>query len=385
VRAFKSFETRCFGLTLIAITAISSLTAQRTGNGGAGTSSPARGTATGPSIVPSQPAQPNPGQFPDTQMPVFLSGRVLMADGTAPATSIAIQRVCSGTPRTMAFTDARGQFNFQWGSPTGFVPDASEVGPMGGMQPGGDPGATGMRGTQTGGGFMGRNMLGCELIADAPGFRSARLDLSGHRAGDNPDLGTIVLHRIAGVEGTFVSASALNAPKEARRSWEKGVFYLHKSKLADAEKELEKAVEIYPKYANAWLDLGRARIQRRETDPARDAFLKAIDADGKLVEPFLELGQMAARAQNWPDAARYLDRALQLDPVDYPRLWFEDAVADYNVQNFERAETNAREALKQLPPNRDPHAQQLLGLILMNKQLKAQIEQVDSHLTGTRP
>lgn len=343
-------------------------------------------------------------------MPIFLSGRVLMDDGTAPATSIAIRRVCSGTPRTVAFTNARGQFNFQWGSPTGFVPDASEVGVGNGMQPGGDIGNNGMRGSQTSmGDAMGSPMLGCELIADAPGFRSARLDLSGHRASDTPDLGTIVLHRIAGVEGTSVSASALNAPKDARKAWEKGVAYLHKSRFADAEKELEKAVDLYPKYANAWLDLGRARIRRQETDPARDAFLKAIDVDAKLVEPYLELGEMAVHAQNWPDAARYLDRALQLDPVDYPRLWFEDAVADYNVQNFERAEKNAREALKQPPANRDPHAHQLLGLILMSKedyagageafraylqlsprakdiaQVKAQIQQIDSHLAGTRP
>ena len=93
--------------------------------------------------------------------------------------------------------------------------------------------------------------------------------------------------------------------------------------------------------------------------PARpsEALLKAIEADGKLVEPYVELGEMAAREQNWPDAARYLDRALQLDPVDYPRLWFEDAVADYNMQKYDRAEKNAREALK-LPAGQSRSARQ---------------------------
>jgi len=395
---------RCFGLALLAI---SSLTAQRTGSTGAGTGSPARGTVTGPSIIPSQPTQPNPGQYPDTQMPIFLSGRVLMDDGTAPATSIPIQRICAGSPRTVAFTNPSGQFNFQWGAAPGFVPDASEVGPGNGMRAADDTGTNGIRGSQMSGGSNGANMMGCELIANAPGFRSARLDLSGHRASDNPDLGVIVLHRIAGVEGTSVSVTSLNAPKAARKAWEKGVLYLHKSKGAQAEKELEKAVGIYPRYANAWLDLGRARIQQHLEGPARDAFLKAIDADGKLVEPYLELGQMAAHAQNWPDAARYLDRALQLDPVDYPHLWFADAVADYYVQNFDRAEKNAREALKLA--NRDPHANRLLGLILMKKQdyagagaalrayvqlspnakdldqVRTQLKQIDSRLAATGP
>jgi tetratricopeptide (TPR) repeat protein len=219
----------------------------------------------------------------------------------------------------------------------------------------------------------------------------------------------IVLHRREGVEGTSVSATALYAPEDARKAWEKGVEFLHKSKAADAEKEFEKAVAIYPKYANAWLDLGRARLRQKTEAPAREAFLKAIEADGKLVEPYVELGKIAARGQNWPDAARYMDRALQLDPVDYPRLWFEDAVADYNVQNLDRAEKNAREALKVSPANRDPRVNQLLGLILMKKEdyagaaealrayvqlapnakdldrVRAQIEQIDSHLTETRP
>jgi tetratricopeptide (TPR) repeat protein len=373
-----------------------------------GTSGTGIGNGTG--NMPTQPSQPiSPGQYPDTQMPIFLSGRVLMDDGTAPATSIPIQRVCSGAPRTVAFTNAKGQFSFQWGFPTGFVPDASEAARGNGMPRVGDADTSDLRGSQLGARSNGMNMLGCELVANAPGFRSERLDLSGHRASDNPDLGTIVLHRVAGVEGTSVSATSLNARKDAKKAWEKGVDLLHKSKLADAEKELEKAVGIYPKYANAWLDLGRARMQLQKAGPAREAFLKAIDSDDKLVEAHLELGEMAAGEQNWPDAARYLDQALQLDPVDYPRLWFEAAVADYNVHNYDRAEKDARGAMKLPPADRDPHANQLLGLILMNKQdyagadealraymqlspnakdldqVKAQLEQIDSHLPAAKP
>jgi Flp pilus assembly protein TadD len=344
-----------------------------------GTGTPGSGA---PSSTPAQQAPTAiPGQIPQNQMPIFLSGRVLMDDGTAPATSIPIQRICSGSPRTVAFTDNKGQFNFQWGTPTGMVPEASEIASGNGMRMGDDTGTGGLRGQMSGSSIPGSSMLGCELVANAPGFRSGRLDLSNHRATDNPELGAIVLHRLAGVEGTSVSATALNAPKDARKAWERGSRLLHEaqngassrvradrnSKLAEAAKELEKAVEIYPKYANAWLDLGRARNRQQAAGPAREAFLKAIDADGKLVEPYLELGEGAARRQDWPDAARFLDRALQLDPVDYPSLWFEDAVADYNVQNFDRAEKNAREALKVPLVSRDPHANQLLGLILMNK------------------
>lgn len=291
----------------------------------------------------STPSQTQDAQMQEARTPVFLSGRVVMDDGTAPGTSIAIQSVCGGSPSTVAWTDGRGGFSFQWGRSSAIVQTASET----------DIASNGLR--------------GCELLANAPGFRSVRLDLSSHRAGDNPNLGTIILHRIANVEGTSVSVTALNAPKDARKAWEKGVAYLRKSKAADAEKELEKAVGIYPKYANAWLDLGRARMQRHTEGPAREAFLNAINADGKLVEPYVELGELAARDKSWPDAALYLDRALQLDPVDYPRLWFEDAVADYEVHQFDRAERNAREALKLPAATRDSHADAVLELILKSK------------------
>ena len=53
------------------------------------------------------------------------------------------------------------------------------------------------------------------------------------------------------------------------KAWEKGVQSCINRKAAEAEKELEKAVAIYPKYANAWLDLGRARIQQQATGPAQ--------------------------------------------------------------------------------------------------------------------
>jgi tetratricopeptide (TPR) repeat protein len=348
---------------------------------------------------------PGAGQFPDRQMPIFLSGTVMMDGGAGPAADVAIQRICSGAPRTVAFTNSKGHFNFQWGASAGIVPEASDSGPGNGLRAMDDLGANGIRT----GGLPGQSAQGCELIANAPGFQLARLDLTSHGGSDNPDLGMIVLHRLVGVEGTSVSVTALNAPKDARKAWEKGVDFLHKSRTAEAEKELEKAVEIYPKYANAWLDLGRAREQQQAEALARDAFLKAIDADNKLVGPYVELGKMAVLRQNWPDAARYLDRALQLDPVDYPRLWYEDAVADYNTQNFDRAEKSARVALRVLPGDRDPRANRLLGLVLMNKRdyagadealraylelsphakdmdrIKADIDRIDSHLGGVRP
>jgi Flp pilus assembly protein TadD len=358
----------------------------------------------GPGMPSATPApQPTAGQTPETRLPVFLSGTVMFAGGAGPAGNIPIQRVCEGAARTVAFTNGKGQFSFQWGSSTGLFPDAGDSAPVN-TRRGGDLSAD----TYRGGSALGMSVtLGCELIAVAPGYQPARVDLSGHRAGGGSDVGMMVLHRLAAVEGTSVSFTSLNAPKDARRAWEKGVRLLrsrHPSDVAAAEQELEKAVAVYPRYANAWADLGRARLQRQEIDQARDAFLKAIDADDKLVQPYIELGNMAAHRMQWTEAARYLDRALTLDPVDYPRLWLADGLADYHVNNFDRAERNAREALKLSAPNQDPAASRLLGYVLMQKEdyagadqafraylrlvpdaddrsdIKARLGQIDAHL-----
>src|SRR5689334_21490368 len=63
---------------------------------------PPANTPTAPN-VPSRPTQPNTQQQPQQQMemerPIFLSGKVVMDDGTPPPESVVIERVCGGNPR----------------------------------------------------------------------------------------------------------------------------------------------------------------------------------------------------------------------------------------------------------------------------------------------
>jgi tetratricopeptide (TPR) repeat protein len=345
---------------------IAGLTAQRTGNPGGispgGTTAPGTSTNSIPSSTPSNTI-PSTNPNPESTVPIFLSGKVVTADGSPAPQNIAIQRICANNPRTVAWTDGKGHFNFQWGDTLSIMPDASEsgrsMGRIGTMQDGGI-------GNGSRAGSL-DPLAGCELRASVVGFESDTINLSGHRALDNSDVGMIVLHRRANVEGTSVSATALNAPKDAVKAYEKGLQSLHKAKLDDAARQFEKAVEIYPKYANAWLDLGRVQLQQQMTEPARASFKKAIDADDKLVDPWVQLGMLASESANWPDAAQYLDRALKLDPVDYPQLWWADAVAGYNVKNYDVAERAAREVIKSDPDHHNPKADQLLGNVLLQK------------------
>ena len=59
--------------------------------------------------------------------PVFLSGKVMFDDGTAPNGDIRIERVCGGSTRLEAHTDSKGRFSFQVGQEPAAFSDASET------------------------------------------------------------------------------------------------------------------------------------------------------------------------------------------------------------------------------------------------------------------
>ena len=328
-----------------------------------------------PSPVPSprdqQPRQPDFGreqqqqQFPDMQRPIFLSGKVVLDDGTAPPEPVVVERVCNGQPRPEGYTDSKGRFSFQLGQNMGMIPDASvgsAADSMGGF--GSTSGSFGRSRT----GVTERDLMGCELRATLPGFRSDVVNLAGRRLMDNPDVGTIVLRRLGNVEGTTISATTLQAPKDARKAFEKATEALRKKKTDEAQKNLEKAVQLYPQYATAWYELGALYQQQNNAAQAREAYGKSLAADAKFMKPYLQLALLAAQEQKWQEVADTTDRLLALDAYDYPRAWFFNAVANFNLRKIDAAEKSIRQGLKLDTQHSIPKLNHLLGIILFNKQ-----------------
>lgn len=323
------------------------------------------GTTTRPGTgMPGQTQTPN--QFPQTDMnrPIFLSGKVMLSDGNPPPESVAIERVCGPRVLIEGMTDRKGRFSFQLGQNTNLFMDASSS-EAGTRLPG--------MGSGSGSGPMNRDvttqsLMTCELRASLPGFRSETVSLAMRRSMDNPDVGTIILHRMGNVEGLTISATSVNAPKEARKAFEKGHELLGKGKLDDARKHLEKAVEEYPKYAAAWNDLGIIRDRQKDTEGARKAFEESIAADAKFVSPYDGLAQIAARSQNWQDVADITDRIIRLNRYDFPRAFFMNAVAKLNLKKLDEAEKSANELIELDTRHQIPRVEQVLGVILAQKQ-----------------
>ena len=311
-----------------------------------------------------------PARGADVSRAIYISGRVVKEDGSAVLQNVTIERVCSGMSKTVAYTDAHGRFNFRWGDGTMILADAADAG----SGPTRNASTAGYGSSQSTGGTntlaadpFGSRMMNCELRANVAGYTSDTIDLFNRRAADNPDIGVLVLHPIAGVEGSSISVTSSMAPKGAKTAYERGLQSLLKNKPNDAAKDFEKAVALYPNYADAWVNLAKLRLAQKADEPARAALRKAMEADPKLITPYLELGLLAAENANWQDSGRYLDRALELDPVDFPQAWYADAVAHYNLKNYDAAEKSARAAVKLDPRHANPRSDYLLGLVLAEK------------------
>lgn len=303
--------------------------------------------------------------FPEIQRPIFLSGRVMMEDGTPPPDSVVIERVCNGVVRPEGYTDSKGRFSFQFGQNTAVVADAS-VGS--GTSPL-DSWSQQVGGLSTSGrGFSERDLMNCELRASLPGYRSDIVSLAGRRGMDNPEVGTIVLRRLGQVEGTTISFTSLQAPKDARKALEKGREAAGKKKYAEARAQFQKAVQLYPNYAVAWFELGLIHEREKDLEPARQAYREALRADSKFVKPYLQLAMLSAQERKWEEVAETTGRVLRLNPLDFPAAYFYHSVANLNLKNLDVAEKSAREALRLDAQGRVPKAEHLLGVILANRQ-----------------
>ncbi len=315
--------------------------------------------------MPQQPGMPSrEPQMGPMPTPIFLQGKVILDDGTPAPPNVVIERVCNGQPLPEGYTDSKGHFSFQVGKNTAMIADASvssmSMGRGGGMNPGfGSPGGFGSFD-----GVSERQMMGCELRASLAGYRSSTIDLSGHRALDNPNVGVIILKRMANVKGFTISMTSLRAPKKAKKALKKGLKAASKKKWDKARMQFEKAVAEYPEYAEAWCALGQVYEVQKHPDEARQAYQKAIGADTKYMNPHLRIARMDVHSGKWKQAAETTNHILKLNPYDFPDAYFYNSLANLQLRNVAAAEKSAREAIKLKADRRYPQLEQILGISL---------------------
>ncbi|MEO8371346.1 MAG: tetratricopeptide repeat protein [Candidatus Solibacter sp.] len=340
-----------------------------TGGGAGNTGGTTGGTGGRTTNVPTTTTPSTPQNQPvSIPQPIFVSGRVMMEDGTSPVESVTIETVCNGTPHSEGYTDTKGYFAIELGRRNGVIQDASEMSSFSSLSSASVPGGNMTSPFGTRGDSGERKYMGCDLQAKQAGYRSQTVPLAGRRAMDNPDIGTILLHRNGPAEeGRTVSAVSLAAPKDARKAYDKGIDALKKKKFADAQASFEKAVEIYPKYSTVWYELGMLQAGQDKPDMARKYFNLSIENDPKFVKPYYQIAILELQASKWKGLAEVTEKLVKLDPFDYPQAFFFNSVANYNLQNFDEAEKSAVIADRLDTRHAIPKVSHILGMLMAMK------------------
>jgi tetratricopeptide (TPR) repeat protein len=177
--------------------------------------------------------------------------------------------------------------------------------------------------------------------------------------------------------------ASLNAPKDAKKAYDKGAAAMAEQKWANAQKDFEKAVAIYPEYSQAWSDLGEVLAQQSQPGEARAAFEHAIQVDPKYIKAYVQLARMLATEGKNQEVLEITAKAFQYNPLEFPAIYFYDAVANYNLRQYDAALKSAERAAQLDTDHEIPRAENLVGTIYAIKgDYPAAIEHLKKYLAA---
>lgn len=295
---------------------------------------------------PRLPETPSDEMTPANAEPVAFSGKVSVEGGADILKDTVVVLDCGFGDRARTNVDPKGQFLLM-------------------LDNGGRLDQSGERR-----GGASSELIGCTLHAEAPGYQSSALDVQGHQSGV-VEVGTILMSPMTQQQGdasTTVSVASLAAPDKAKKDFAKGQDQASKGRWAAACDSFRKAIQVYPRYALAWLELGRAQLHQNDFNQAQQSFQQATTEDSRFLPAYVELAHVQAAQQQWQAMARTTANIVQLAPESSAAFWFMDSAANFNVHNLQRADSSAQRGLRLDAGHHVPQLEYLYGLILATKQ-----------------
>ncbi len=208
---------------------------------------------------------------------------------------------------------------------------------------------------------------GCIVQASLAGFSSSSIALTPHNLRDDPTLGTITVSRKQDRgKGTAVSNTVSTAPANAAKIFARARTELLDQKPDKAQRDLQKSVQLYPGFAEAWYQL--AKLQQPE-DPqaARASYAKAAAADPLFTLPRIQLASYAVQEGKWQEALDNTNQLLELDPAGTIKIWYYNALANFQLGKDDLAKAAATKALALDPSHTVPNLEQLMAVLLAKK------------------
>jgi tetratricopeptide (TPR) repeat protein len=272
---------------------------------------------------------------------ISFQGKVVVNGGSLPWDPILVTVTCDGKARYNTQADGKGNFEIRGAA------QPSEIAPQ----------------QQDKAQVAASHLIGCQVHAALAGFTSSVITIANLNIMDNPDIGTINLHLDEHAAGSAVSTTTSAAPKDAMKKFESArAKYLEKN-FDGAQHDLEKAVQIDPKLAEAWYQLGKLQ-QKTKPQDALVSYQKAVAADPQFVSPYEPIAELAAQQKNWQQVVEATTQSLKLDGEGSPQIWYFDALGNFNTSKKAAAEESAKKSLAMDPQHLAPNDEQLLAVIM---------------------
>jgi len=180
-----------------------------------------------------------------------------------------------------------------------------------------------------------------------------------------------------------VSARQLGIPDRAVRDYEDAQKDLERRDTAAAIKHLEHAVDLAPQFSAAWNNLGTIAYQTRKFQRAEECFRQSLGQDPTAFEPLVNLGGVLVTVHKLDEALDYNVRAVLTRPSDalansqLGMVYFELGQFDQAAKYLERA--------RQIDPAHFSHPQLFLAEIHLRRGEKPEAAQVMEDFLNHHP
>jgi tetratricopeptide (TPR) repeat protein len=167
-------------------------------------------------------------------------------------------------------------------------------------------------------------------------------------------------------EGPAGSLNADPIPPAAKKEYDAGQKAV--SEKQDAEggiKHYRKAIQLYDKYAEAYLALGLIYLELGKFEDAQAALQKSTELNPNAPGGYMALGTMYNQEKKYDDAEKVLSHGLELNP-DVAQGQYELAKTYWASGKWQDAEPHAQKAAAIEPSMAPVHV--LLGNIALRKQ-----------------
>lgn len=147
-----------------------------------------------------------------------------------------------------------------------------------------------------------------------------------------------------------VSVAQLKVPEKARNTFRKAQEAFAKSNYPEAQKQVDKALAIYPNFAEAVTLRGLLLMHDKNFAESQKAFESAIEYDPNYSVAYLALGTLFNSMGQYDNATRPLERSVSMSPSSW-QGYFEMARSYLGKGMYEKALQLANRAQTLAPSN----------------------------------